>query len=412
MAGVQPKQILQQARELESKGETKEASLKYASLIPVLIHRKKYKEAIELTDKTLKLSPTSTRLHLTKALCLMGLKQMQEACVELEKFAFAGIRQGRLSLYFDLAKERLVGQPQLMKSYLESVLKIERMREDIFFQLSLTLSELGQNERSLEILLSGIKINEKSQEGRGILKELIEKRGNFEELEACQRWLNGEITLEQFRKKIISWAPALENPNDEPIRTFEAERVGTLSVLKTLDEDSVINLKKLIQDLEEELGERPKGIETIEAIVREFKDKALSCISDDPGSIIDLAVAFREMGLTRESKELLTKIPLEDEKYLLAQALLGELEIESGSMVGALDIYQGILRSSSLTQEIAKESLYNMARIYVQLGDFERAQESADKLVELDRHYRGINKLKQAIRTHKETKSHTKREIE
>ncbi|NBX67767.1 MAG: tetratricopeptide repeat protein [Proteobacteria bacterium] len=404
MAGVHPKEVLREARDLESRGESKKASLKYASLIPILMRRSKFKEAVELCEKVLKLSPSSTRLHITHALCLNQLGQTKEAFSAIEKFALGGLQQNRLSAYLDIAKEKLVTKLVLYKCFLETVLKVERTEASIFFLLSGVLSELGENERALEITFAGLKVSEKSEEGRNLLKSFILKRANPGETEAFEKWINGELSLEQLQRKVLF---LIADPANEQAKAGNSDEVSsywTMSILKSFDENSGDNLKKLIQDLEEELGQTPKGIEPIHTLVDEFRQKARTLVKDDSLALIDLAVAFREMGLLIEAKEFLLLVSSEDPKYLVAQSMLGEIELESGATMGALDIFQMILRNPQVPEEIAKESLYSIAKIYIQLGDLGRAEESAQKLSNLDRHYRGINKVMQAIINRRDNK--------
>lgn len=391
MASIRPKVVLQEAKTLEQKGAIKEAARKYASLIGPLVKRGKASEALIIIDKILVLSPASTRLYLTRALCLKEVKRDREAIEEIEKFATAALRQNRVTQYWELINEKAAKYPRLHQTFLEKILSVERTRADLFFHLSEALSRLGDTIRAFQMVFSGLTIAPNDELGMKFLKKLISEKGQKSHYLLFEKFIKGEVSIEKIKKQIL---------DDERISQASSKKseVDSLnsenSLLKSLDEENISTLKNLIQELEEELGDRPDGIETISGLITEFKQKALSVLKDDPNTLFDLAVAFREMGLLNESKEVISKIDNSHMKFDDAQSLLGGIEFESGSFVASLEIFQLLLRKESLDLECKKDALYHVVRIYIQLQDFKKASDFADKLTKIDSNYRNLTRLR------------------
>ncbi len=395
MGSVHPKLVLREAKELEAQGKNKEASRKYASLISVLSHRGKHLEAIELCEKALALSPVSTRLHLIKTLSLLELKRHNEAITEIDKFALAALRQERVTQYLELAKEKLGAHLKIQQHFIEKILEVERTRGDLFFALGRVFARQGKNEQALEMVFAGLKTGNEQSEGHNLLKSIINERGRKEDFQYFEKLINKLWPLEKVRKFIMDSSIAAKPSSSKIVNQFLED--GSDLHLKSLDEENAPTLQNLIQELEEALGDRPKGIETISGLVTEFKEKALEVINGDCTALLDLAIAFKEMGLINEARETLLRIGIENEKYLTAQVLLGEIEFESGALVGALDVFQRILRGESVDEFAIKEALYYSAHIYYQLGDLKKAHEYAEKLAELDSRYRNLIDLRHGI---------------
>lgn len=128
-------------------------------------------------------------------------------------------------------------------------------------------------------------------------------------------------------------------------------------------------------------------------------------VKGDSKSVLDLAIAFKEMGLAVQAKEAISGIESSNNKYLAAQCLLGEIEFEQESYFSSLDIFQKVLRSESNDDECKKDALYHVVRIYIELQDFKKAAEFADKLSEMDSAYRNLPSLRNEISTRLESLS-------
>jgi len=403
MGLLSPKVVLEEARELESQGKNKEASRKYASLISALIKREKDAEALILIDKALSLSPDSTRLLLTRALTLLKVKRIPEAEIEIDKFALAAIRQGRVTQYIDLIEVKAQEKPNLRKKFYEKILSIERTRPDIFLGLAQVLRQMGKVTQAYEIIFAALKIDRRGEQALKLLKEMIAEQGSESAQVAYDNLIIEKWSLEKVRAELIGNSE-IHSPNSLEISEHS---IGTnnRSVLSPLNEESVGSLKSLIQELEEQLGERPPGIETLSGLVTEFKEKALQLVKGDSKSVLDLAIAFKEMGLAVQAKEAISGIESSNNKYLAAQCLLGEIEFEQESYFSSLDIFQKVLRSESNDDECKKDALYHVVRIYIELQDFKKAAEFADKLSEMDSAYRNLPSLRNEISTRLESLS-------
>lgn len=400
MGAVRPKVVLQEAKKLEELGELKEASRKYASLIQPLVKRGKSSEALIIIDKVLELSPSSTRLYLNKALCLLELNREREALDETEKFATAALRQKRLSQYIELIEDKAKAHPRILQKFFEKILSVERTRADVFIYLARVLYSQGQIVRAFEMVFSGLRVDPNCELGVESLKAWIAERGKKGDFQYVESWVNGDCSLDEVKERMRVWVKDLSaNPVDN---TIGEKPVTSQTNLKSLGEEDVPALKNLIQDLEEELGNSPNGIESIASVISEFKQKALSLLKEESTTLFDLAVAFREMGLLSEAKETLLQIGKFDEKYHDAQSLLGVIEYETGAVMASLDIFQILLRSEPLEEDCRKNALYHIVRIYIELQDFKKASQFADKLSKIDSNYRNLPRLRSEIWSHLE----------
>ena len=217
MSAVHPKKLLEKASSLEAKGAFKEASHQYASLIPILRNRGKVVEALTLCDKAMELSPSSTRLHLIKALCLMDIKRTNEALVEMESFGKAALRQNRVSQYLELAEQRLSSQWELYCHFLKTLLEVERTRADIFLALSHGFLRQGEIKSSLEMVFAALHTGSEIDKGMSLLKEIILQKGRKEDLLYFEHFVEKRWTLERIEKHIL-----VENISLKPDLKLEA----------------------------------------------------------------------------------------------------------------------------------------------------------------------------------------------
>jgi tetratricopeptide (TPR) repeat protein len=395
MGRVQPKRVLEEAKALEAQGKNKEASRRYASLIQNLLQRGKFSEALLLCEKALALSPQSSRLHLTKSVCLWELKRADEALSEIEHFAVLTLRQSSVNEYLAWASDKLRSHLKLHQRLLEKVLAIDRTRPEFFFQLARVLFERGKVNRALETAFNGIQTGPDDGAGVSLLKEFLNHSGRTADLSHLEKMVQKTLSLEQVRKLIIGTS---DSSGSLPSKSGLASS-GQLTSPPAHEEPSPGTLRSLIQELEEELGGRPKGIEPISDLVAEFTHKALRVLGEDSKSLIDLGIAYKEMGLISESKEILIHIAEEDALYPQAQVLIGEIEFDQESWMGALDVFQKLLRREQLEESIQKESLYYVSRLFFQLGDYAKARLFADHLMQMDSHYRNLSSLRSAIST-------------
>ncbi|MBM4304535.1 MAG: hypothetical protein FJ112_09450 [Deltaproteobacteria bacterium] len=334
---------------------------------------------------------------------LLKVKRIPEAEIEIDKFALAAIRQGRVTQYIDLIEVKAQEKPNLRKKFYEKILSIERTRPDIFLGLAQVLRQMGKITQAYEIIFAALKIDRRGEQALKLLKEMIAEQGSESAQVAYDNLIIEKWSLEKVRAELIGNSEIHSSNSLE----ISEHSIGTnnRSVLSPLSEESIGSLKSLIQELEEQLGERPPGIETLSGLVTEFKEKALQLVKGDSKSVLDLAIAFKEMGLAVQAKEAISGIESSNNKYLAAQCLLGEIEFEQESYFSSLDIFQKVLRSESNDDECKKDALYHVVRIYIELQDFKKAAEFADKLSEMDSAYRNLPSLRNEISTRLESLS-------
>lgn len=396
MGSLHPKLVLREAKELEAQGNHKEASRKYASLIPVLLRREKTSEALALCEKVLSLSPESTRILLTKALCLVDLKRNNEALEEVDRFALAALRQNRLTQYLEMANEKLLSHSVMLQRFLEKILEVERTRADVFISLGNVLRRQGKIQRAMEMGFAALKTGLQEDECLQLIKSLLDERGQIDDYQYFEKLINKTWSLEKVRQVLLKESSLEKEEGGSSVSDEQYSSVIS-APLKFVDEDNASTLKELIQKLEEQLGDRPQGIDTLSSLISEFKEKALKVVFDDAKAVLDMSVAFKEMGLLTEAREFLSEISVESELFATAQALLGELEFESESFFKALDIFQNLLRKESLEESIQKMALYYLTRIYCELGDFKKAEDFAERLAKMDSQYRNLASLRSGI---------------
>ncbi|MFM8313899.1 MAG: hypothetical protein ACKOA8_06405 [Deltaproteobacteria bacterium] len=403
MGIVRPRAVLQEANELEVRGQTKEASRKYASLISVLMRRGKPAEALMLIEKVLTLSPDSTRLYLKKALCSLEMKRENDAFVAIENLAIAAIRQNRISDYMDLVSEKAKAFPKIQQAFAEKLLSVERARADIFVFLAEALYRLGKVERCYEIVFSALKVDSQNDSALKFLKRLMTEQGQSTDLKGLQKLVSGDWSVDKVKQYVM----AEVHRRGDKKKGLDSE-FGSHSILKSLDEENASTLKNLIDSLEAELGESPSGIESVSGLVSEFKEKALKVLQQDSKTLIDLAIAFKEMGIEAEAKDIISKIGSHESQYHDAQCLLGRIEFESGAYFASLDIFQHLLRQHKLNDECQKDALYHLARIYMHINDINKAHHFADKLSKMDSNYRSLSRLRLDINALREKSSKPK----
>jgi len=394
MGSVHPKLVLREAKESEAQGNFKDASRKYASLIPVLLRRDKMSEALALCEKVLSLSPESTRILLTKVLCLLGLKRENEAVEEVENFAIAALRQNRLTQYLEMANEKLAAHSFVLQKFLEKILEVERTRADVFISLGNVLLSQAKTDRALEMAFAAMKTGLQEEDCLKLIKSILDERGRIEDYQFLEKLINKTWSIDKVKQMLLKNSDPQKG--DDSHKKSESSEQSSPS-LRAVDEDNASTLKDLIQKLEEQLGERPQGIETLTSLISEFKEKALTVVREDAKAILDMSIAFKEMGLIAETREFLSRITSESELFPTAQALLGELEFDSESFFGALDIFQNLLRKEDLDESTKKSALYYVTRIYCELGDFKKAEGFAEKLAKIDSQYRNLGSLRSGI---------------
>jgi tetratricopeptide (TPR) repeat protein len=154
------------------------------------------------------------------------------------------------------------------------------------------------------------------------------------------------------------------------------------------------DLQTLISELEAEMGiNLHESHDGVEPLVREFRRKSAEILEGDSKARIDMAFAFFEMGLYKDAREELAHIQTTDSRYLEAQMLFGEILCTERSDLGALEVFQNILRDDRTSPEIALEAKFKLLTIYHRLGDLRQALAIAKEMEKKTPGYRDTQHL-------------------
>lgn len=115
-----------------------------------------------------------------------------------------------------------------------------------------------------------------------------------------------------------------------------------------------------------------------EEAAAKFKE-ALKSLPNDERVLNGLGLALMKMGNYRESEEYLRKlVRINNDK--LYRTNLGNLYFRSGRIDKAIEIYQEVLKEDPQYYN----ALNNLARCYMEKGDYEKARELLEKAIEVD----------------------------
>lgn len=117
MGAFRPKEVLRQARELEARGDAKEAAVQYASLSSYLRRRGKYQEAFSTIQKAATLSPAIPRLQLQLALCAQLHGDLAVAEDAAARAATLARESGKMDKMRAAAEKALEEYPKLLERF-------------------------------------------------------------------------------------------------------------------------------------------------------------------------------------------------------------------------------------------------------------------------------------------------------
>ena len=378
---MRPKEVFQQARLAEETGNSREACEHYASVARFLLKSGKYAESRVVWERAIKLNPDSARLQLGLAASSARMKDEEAARAAVGQFTDLVIRKKQGALYRERMEKDLAKFPELRQLYYEKVLETDRTDPESFIGLARAWMAQEKWEKAQRVLLDALKAKGSADTVLPILRTALEERHLRDGVPHLDRFAQGEISLADL-------VLLLQSPVKE-------------TRLKPLAEEKT--LSKLIQDLEEEIGidleEKP---DQIEPLLREFRVKSEPVLSSDPKARLDMAMAFREMGLSNAAIEEVRKIGETAKCYYEAQCLLGEIYLSQGSLLAALEVYQLCRRGRDVSSEIRHEALYQLVMIYFQLGDHRQASQVARELEKLSPEYRDLKHWKTLLRERQE----------
>ena len=338
MSTFRPKDILREAREAEEQGRKREASSKYASLGVFLRRRGQFKEAKKLVERAIHLSPESARLYVQRALCEMGLGQDKAARTAIRLFTRRAVRRNKVEAYRPYVEEQLKDFPALREVFYSVLLDIDRTSAEPFLGLARALIDQEKLDGAQKILLDALKTKTAEKEVVELLTGILAARNQTEDLVHLRRYESGDLSMEDLLLLLRGEAAPARREREqeqEPEPQVEEEK----------------DLQLLIKELEAKMGlDVDQGLDSVDPLVREFRRKSDVVLAGDTKTRVDMALAFFEMGLIEDARDELRPIPVTDPHYLEAQCLLGEILHSEGSDLGALEVFQNILRDERATR--------------------------------------------------------------
>lgn len=385
MSTFRPKDILREAREAEEHGQKRDASSKYASLAIYLRRRGQFKEAKKLVERAIQLSPEAPRLYLQRALCEVGLGQEKAAQTAVRLFTRRAVRRNKVEEYRPYIEQQLKDLPSLREVFYTALLDIERTNAEPFLGLARALIEQQKLDGARKTLLDALKTKTMEKEVLELLTSVLEASNRNEDLVHLRRYTSGDMAMDDLLLLLRGEVrPSAEKSEQETERESQFE-----------DEK---DLQLLIRELEEKMGlDVDQGLDSVDPLVREFRRKSDVILAGDSKTRIDMALAFFEMGLVEDARDELRPIAVTDPQYLQAQCLLGEILHSEGSDLGALEVFQNILRDQRATHEIWCEAKFKLVQIYLRLGDLRQALAQALELEKKTPGYRDVHRLKLQI---------------
>lgn len=382
MSHFRPKEVLHRAQEAEKNGDKKESANNYALLSVYLRRKQRFEDAKKMVDQAILLTPQAGRLFLEKALCEWGLNHPDKAKECVRQCARLGLEKKKLKTYLGYLEKDLATLPTLRECFFDLWLSVDRTGSAPFLGLGKALMEQSKFNEARLIFLDGLAIEQDNTEMIAALEELSRRAGNQSEQEYLLRYKNGELKHQDFlillgRKQASSFVKEASKPEEE-------EKSRDLK-----------DLKELVDELEKELElDSDYKFENIEPLVSEFRRKSNQVIGSDAQARLDLACAFQEMGRYRDSKEELSKIDSGHALYPQAQYQMGTILKLEGSELGAVGAFQCVLRMADENSHLWKESVYQLAQLYVRLGDKKHALEMVALLDKKEPNYRTLKALK------------------
>lgn len=386
MARIHPKEVFREAKSEEAKGNTTTAAAAYTKLGAYFLHKNMLKEARMALERAVKLKPTLARAHLYLAIC--GERTGDKGLSELSMIQFTreALKSGKVEEYAHRVEELLAPYAELRKGFYEAVLTLDRTTAKPFLALAKACLDAADLMRAQQALLDGLKTRSDDTEVVEMLKQLLSDMKRDAEITHIERFENGKLE----RNDLIALLEGQTPQAPEPSRSLVAIEEEDLNP-KTLS--------MLITEVERELGANDAAeYDTVAPLLKEFRERANPILSSDAKARMDMALAFFEMGLYREAEEELRAVRENDSRYWEAQALLGQVYVVQSSDLAALEVFQSCLRHEDLSESLGHECQYQLANIYLRLGDFKQALEYAKHLNRECPDYRDLKSLKEQLK--------------
>lgn len=166
----------------------------------------------------------------------------------------------------------------------------------------------------------------------------------------------------------------------------------------------------LATELEEELKEEKKEVSipsqaepTLEEVFEQFKAGVQQTLSpEDYDTHYNLGIAYKEMGLVDEAIAEFQIACKDQNKLIDCCSMLGLCFQEKGMPQLAEKWYKKALDFPDITQESHLGILYDLANLYTQTGDLEKAYNTFMEIYSIDTQYRDVQeKIKELEKAHK-----------
>jgi tetratricopeptide (TPR) repeat protein len=381
------KELLKKAKELENQGDKKTASSHFQKLAKVLIKEKKYSAASKALRHAMSLTPDSARLYLSLAACESESGHMTESRQWMGQFARMLLRKGGVEKYQTLVEEELAKYPRLRRYYYEAMLTLDRTSVTPFIHLAECDRQARDFSNARKVLLQALKVQAKSPEIVKLLETVLKESNEEDLIVYLEDYVAGKLSEERL--------VALLSPKPKPKQKKEIPK----EKVKIVYEEEGPNIDEIINELAEELDlELEIKYDQVAPLVEEFRRRSQPTLSGHSKTRLDLALAFSEMGLFEAAKAEINLITETDPNYEEAQLWLGNLMFQTGQELAALDLYQKSLRSLKLSDPIRHETIYQLAKLYLKLGEPEKADEQLTELERLSPNYRDVKWLKNSFK--------------
>lgn len=381
MSHFRPKEVLHRAQKSEQEGQKKEAAKNYALLSHHLRRKKKYLDAEKMISKAIQLTPDSGRLYLEEAACMLELNNEEKATGSVQKCIQIGIEKKQLQVYLTHLNKHFPEFSPLRRKFFESWLSIDRTSAAPFLGLGQEFEGAGEWNEAKQLFIKGLRVEPENGDLLEALDSGLRKYGNEVEREYFNRYRENKLGYEDFVTLIGKSPLSVVKPKENSKSNEEPQEIKELS--------------DLVAELERELElDSDKDYESVEPVIKEFLRKSNHVIGSDLQARLDLAFAFFEMGRFREAKLELSHIEPEHVLFGQSQHLLGNILLKEGSEVAALDAYQSALRAAIKHTSFWKETVYQLIKINLKLGDYVNATKLLKEIEKVDPLYRDLKNLK------------------
>ena len=386
MGNFNPKAALKLAQDARKNGDNEWAAKHYGELALYLNSKKKFTEAQSLYERAEKLSK-NPRVKMVKVVLEHENGAYDKAKLTMSEVIESVIALNKLDAFSSYIEKDLKNYPKYKRQYYIKMLKLDRTSPLPFQGLARAEVEMNQPDEAIKIILKGLKTDPQDSVLIGLLSQAIKQSDNPATLAYLKRFEEGKINLEDLRLLI---SPK-EKKEVIPLDTSTPES-------KELD--------TMIRELELVLGKRnDEDPDAVQPLVNEFRQKADKILGEDSQGRMDLALAFLEMGLYRESKEELKRIDSNHEDYPKSRCLLAETLMREGLVMECMEVLQSLLRTNELQDELKLDGLYKLMKVYCELGDYVEALEKAEEIESLQEGFRDVRELRQKLLTKSRKKS-------